>query len=66
MYHSFLIHSSADGPFKVFLKFIYLLAMQGLHCRMGFSLVRVSGGYSQVAEHKLLIVVASPAVEHGL
>ena len=41
--------------------------MQGLlHCHMGFSLVGVSRGYSQVAEHKLLIVVASPVVGHGI
>ena len=33
---------------------------------MGFSLVMTSGGYSQVAVHRLLIVVASFIVEYGL
>ena len=33
---------------------------------MGFSLVMTSGGYSQVAVHRLLIAVASFIVEHGL
>ena len=33
---------------------------------MGFSLVTTSRGYSQVAVHRLLIVVASFIVEYGL
>ena len=33
---------------------------------MGFSLAAVTGGYSQVAVHGLLIAVASLLVEHGL
>ena len=33
---------------------------------MGFSLVMTSGGYSQVAVHRLLIAVASFIVEYGL
>ena len=40
--------------------------MLGLRCCMGFSLVMTSGGYSQVAVHRLLIAVASFIVEHGL
>ena len=40
--------------------FIYLLfAVLGLRCCLGFSLVAASRGYSLVAEHGLLIVVAS-------
>ena len=35
------------------------------HFRVGFSLVVVSGGYSPVAVHGLLIVVAS-LVKYGL
>ena len=35
------------------------LAMLDLHCCVGFSLVAPSRGYSPVAEHRLLIVVAS-------
>ena len=44
-----------------FLKlFIYLcLAVVSLHCRMDFSVVAASRGYSVVAMHKLLIAVAS-------
>ena len=32
--------------------------MLGLHCYVGFSLVRACGGYSLVALHGLLIAVA--------
>ena len=47
--------------------FVYLsLAVLGLYCCMGFSLVAVSRGYSLVAVHGLLIAVASLAVEHRL
>ena len=35
------------------------------HFRVGFSLVVVSGGYSPVAVHELLVVVAS-LVKYGL
>ena len=41
------------------------LAVLGLHCREGFSLVAASGGYSQVGRHGLLAVAAS-LVEHRL
>ena len=34
--------------------------------RICFSLAMVSGGYSPVAAHGLLIAVASLVVEHGL
>ena len=47
--------------------FIYLyLAVLGLCCFMGYPLVAMSGGYSPVAVHELLIVVASLVVEHRL
>ena len=36
------------------------------HFRVGFSRVVVSGGYSPVAVHGLLIVVASLLVKYGL
>jgi len=42
------------------------LAKLGLGCCEGFSLVAVSWGYSVVVMGRLLIVVASLAVEHGL
>ena len=43
----------------------YLLAMLGLCCCMGLSLVVVSGGgYSLVAVHRLLISMASLVAEH--
>ena len=35
------------------------MAVPGLHCYPGFSLVAVSRGYSLVAVHGLLIAVAS-------
>ena len=48
--------------------FIYLfivLAVLGLCCCSGFSLVVGSGGYSRVAVLERLIVVASLISEHG-
>ena len=44
--------------------FIYL-AVLGLGCCMGFSLVAGSGGCSLVAVCSVLTAVASPAVAHG-
>ena len=48
--------------------FIYLvLAVLGLFLLcVGFSLVVTSGGYSLVAEHMLLIAVASPVAKRRL
>ena len=40
--------------------------MLGLHCCKGFSLVAVNGGYSLVATHRLLVVMASLVDKHGL
>ena len=52
---------------KIIILFIYLfLAVLGLHCCSGFSLVVTSRGYSLVAVHGLLIVVASLAAEYKL
>ena len=50
-------HLSSLLLLKIIL-FIYLLAVLGLHCCLGFSLVGVSRGYSLVVAHRLLLVVA--------
>ena len=42
------------------------MAVLGLHCRAGFSLVVASSDYSLVVVHRLLIVVASLVAEHSL
>ena len=47
-----------------FFKNRLFLAVLGLRFCTGFSLVAVSRGYSLVAMHRLLIVVASLVVEH--
>ena len=44
---------------------LFILAMLGLHCCKGFSLVAESRGYSLLAVLRLLIAVAS-LVERGL
>ena len=52
---------------RLFLKiiFIYLfVAMPGLRCCMGFSLVAASGGYFLVVVRGLLTGVASPIENH--
>jgi len=50
---------------STFKKFIYL-AVLGLCCYAGFSLVVTSRGYSLVALCRLLFAVASLVAEHGL
>ena len=40
--------------------------MLSLCCRVGFSVVVVTGGYSLAVVHGLLTVVASLVVDHGL
>ena len=45
--------------------FCFVLTVLGLRCFMGLALVEVSGRYSLVAVHGLLIAVAS-LVEHRL
>ena len=52
--------------FIIFKNNYLLLAVLGLHCFEGFSLVVASGGYSLVAVHGLLIAVASLFVVQGL
>ena len=47
------------------LLFFFLAVLVLCHC-MGFSLVGVSGGYSLVVLHRLLIMVTSLVVEQGL
>ena len=50
---------------STFKKFIYL-AVLGLCCYAGFSLAVTSGGYSLVAVHGLIMVVAALVAEHRL
>ena len=51
--------------FVVVVNFMYLLlAVLGVHCCAGFSLVAESGGYTLVALRGFLIAVASLVVEH--
>ena len=52
-------------PFITYL-FIYLLAVLGLCCHAGFSLVAESRGCSLVVVHRLLIAVASLVADHTL
>ena len=49
-----------------FLNFYLFLAVLGLRCCEGFSLVVVKGGSSLVAVHWLLIAVVSLIAQHGL
>ena len=56
MFHDFL---------KIYYLF-YFLAVLGLHCCIGFSLVAGSGGYFLVVVRGLFIAVASLVVELGL
>ena len=46
--------------------FSYLfLAVLGLRCCAGFSLLAMSRGYSPIVEHRFLIEVASLVAGHG-
>ena len=49
-----------------FFLIILFLAVLGLHCCTGFSLVVARGGYSLMAMHGLLISVASLVAGHGI
>ena len=51
---------------RFFLNVYFFLAVLGLPCCVGFSLVAVSGGYSVVVTYWLLIVVTSVVAEHSL
>ena len=46
-------------PFQYFYLLIYFLAVMGLRCSLGLSLVAASGGYSLAAVRRLVIAVAS-------
>ena len=47
--------------------FIYLvLAVLGLYCHEGFSVVVATRGYSVAVVHELLLATASLVPEHGL
>ena len=51
--------------FKRALLFLFLV-VPGVHCCSGFSLVAASRGFSLVVSCRLLSVVVSLVVEHGL
>ena len=48
------------------LYFLSFLAVRGLRCCAGLSLLVESGSYPLVAVHRLLILVASLLADHGL
>ena len=52
--------------FKFFLVIFFILAVTGLHCCAGFSLVAASRSHSLVVVCRLLIEVASLVAEYGL
>ena len=51
---------------NLFFLIILFLAVLGVHCCTGFSLVVARGGYSLMAMHGLLISVASLVAGHGI
>ena len=56
-------------PEVIFLKItfkMYLLAVLGLHCHVGFSVTVEGRGYSLGAVHRFLSVVVSLVAEHRL
>ena len=53
-------------PFLIYNLIYLFLAVLGLRCCSGFSLVAASRGYTLVAAWGFLPAVASPCVEHGL
>ena len=59
------VHTASFLFLKLYL-FVYFLAVLGLYCCAGFSLVVASGGYSGVAVLQLLIAGASLVVEQSL
>ena len=55
------------SSFNILFFFVYLfLAVLGLHCRTGFSLVMGSGGYSPVVVCGILTLVAYFVAGYGL
>ena len=59
-------NSQLKKNFCIYLLFNLFLAVLGIRCFMGFSLVAASGDYSLAAVGGLLTAVASLLVEHGL
>ena len=62
-------HQGSPKYIFLFLKILFFnifLAVLGLCCCAGFSLVMASGGCSLGAVCRLLIAVASLVMEHGL
>ena len=57
---------SPENDKSFFFLIILFLAVLGLHCCTGFSLVVARGGYSLMAMHGLLISVASLVAGHGI
>ena len=56
-----------DFIFKKLINYCYyFFAVLDLHCCASFSVAAVSGGYSPVAVHGLLLVVAFLIAEHFL
>ena len=60
MFNELTDHSNVLSSYYLF------LALMGLCCCVGFSLVVANGGYSVVAMGELLIWVASLVAEHRL
>ena len=59
-------HRSFRRPVLLLLVIALFLAVLGLCCYAGFSLVEASRGYSVVGVHGLLTAVASLIAEHRL
>ena len=60
-----ILFSGKQGMRCLICIYLFILAVLGLCCCSGFSLVVASGGYSRVAVLGPLIVVASLVSEHG-
>ena len=61
----FVLREAGHEMLNLYFIYLCVLAVLGLCCCSGFSLVVGSGGYSRVALLKPLIVVASLVSEHG-
>ena len=66
LFFSFFFFKCFGNQFFSKIIFSFIVAVLGLRCYAGFSLVTASGGYSPGVTHGLLIVVASLVVEHRL
>ena len=65
LYFVFLLSSYIFDVGQHFFLFSFVVAL-GLCCCQGLSLLAVSGGYSLVAAHGILIAVAPLVAEHML